>query len=773
VACHLVAIGKRVLISAQKDKAMEVVDKELRRLGLPQMPMTLLRQDRDSKQELRERLDSIQKTRSAAETAANKTQEEAKHKELVRDTEAVEAQLGVGIEQEEVVARADRAVREAPTWVRRLRARASRWRALRHAARLAPRTTDKLGDEATARRTQLLERSVRILETAAEHRTGEATRGERNQLREFSKLLGRNQTHYRNFSIFDRMKADPARCEMLLKILPCWIMSPDDVARLFPCTPGLFDVVIIDEGSQCDLPSMTPVLYRAKQAIVAGDSKQMQAQRFAFVATQVAAQAWRECGLDELDPDGWLDPARIDLLELASIRGSEESFLDEHFRSLPGIISFSNNRWYRSRMRLMRDPDDRRVGDPDAPVVRLHRVLDGIVTPNTQENLVEAKALVAELKRLLENPGYADATFGVICLFEQQIGVIRDLAAESIDEEVRAEHELVVVNPDGFQGDERDVVLYSLSYDETNMEQASLSARQADRAHIQGMLNVAFTRAREEMHIFHSAPIEAFGMASGEGTIRDWLEHCSKVEQTSLNPRFVDSTRADSEFEVEVIKALQAQGFKIIPQYPTCGFHVDIVAEKEGHRVAIECDGEIYHQDEHGELRVEDVQRQEILERAGWRVLRIPYRGWRTADPAAQVARVTRALAEAGEPEVAPVTPVETASGVVPAKAISVGPYEAAVLRTIRGGACDRTDVLNGARVHLGRSRLGSQIKRSIEAAISLLEQRKLIVSEDSELFATDEGRNASLSEYTPRVSSGRKRSYYGRPRRPGYSRRW
>jgi superfamily I DNA and/or RNA helicase len=130
------------------------------------------------------------------------------------------------------------------------------------------------------------------------------------------------------------MKADPSRCEMLLKILPCWIMSPDDVARLFPCTPGLFDVVIIDEASQCDLPSMTPVLYRAKQAIIAGDSKQMQAQRFAFTSNQVAAQAWREQGLDKLDPDGWLDPARVDLLQLASIRGSEEAFLDEHFRSL-------------------------------------------------------------------------------------------------------------------------------------------------------------------------------------------------------------------------------------------------------------------------------------------------------------------------------------------------------------------------------------------------------------------------------------------------------
>jgi AAA domain-containing protein len=114
VACHLVASGKRVLISAQKDKAMDVVDAELRSLGLAQMPMTLLRQDRESKQELRDRLDSIQKTRAAAESAAAKTQAEVVHGNLVLDSESSERALGTALEQEDLVARADGAVRAAP-----------------------------------------------------------------------------------------------------------------------------------------------------------------------------------------------------------------------------------------------------------------------------------------------------------------------------------------------------------------------------------------------------------------------------------------------------------------------------------------------------------------------------------------------------------------------------------------------------------------------------------------------------------------------------------
>jgi very-short-patch-repair endonuclease/phosphate starvation-inducible protein PhoH len=767
VACHLVARNKRVLICAQKDKAMEVVDAKLRELDLAQLPMTLLRQDRDSKQELRGRLESIQKTRSTQETETHLRREEQAHQSLVGETEADEAALENALVFEEVVAKADLAVAGAPGWLPRLQARWARRAALRRADRRAPDTSDVLGERTTAKRAQLLAHSVRILGAAADNRTGEATRAERNQLREFSKLLGRNQTTFRNFSIFDRLKSDPSRCQMLLKILPCWIMSPDDVARLFPCTPGLFDVVIIDEASQCDLPSMTPVLYRAKQAIIAGDSKQMQAQRFAFTSGQVAAQAWREQGLHNLDPDGWLDPSKIDLLQLAAIRGSEEVFLDEHFRSLPGIISFSNDRWYRSRMRLMRDPDDRQVGDPDAPTMRLHHVSGGLVTPGRQENPQEAQALVSELRRMVANPGYASATFGVVCLFEEQMRLMNELVGAAIDEEARQAHDLVVVNPDGFQGDERDVILYSLSYDAMNMEQAALSARQADREHIQGMLNVAFTRAREEVHVFHSAPIDSFGMASGEGTLLDWLRHCARIERTSFDPTAQGLIRTESEFEADVTKALQSQGVRTLAQYPSCGFRLDVVAEKDGRRVAIECDGEIWHEDEHGELKVEDVQRQEILERAGWRVLRIPYRRWRL-DSAAQIARVIRALAEPldGE-EAAAVPPMTAPPGMATHEAISVDTNEAAVLRALRSGMHDREEVINAARVNLGKSRMGAQIRRALETAILALGAKGLLVSEESELFATDDGRTAILSTYTPRVSSGRKRRPYG------YRRRW
>jgi len=515
---------------------------------------------------------------------------------------------------------------------------------------------------------------------------------------------------------------------------------------------------------------MTPVLFRAKQAIIAGDSKQMQAQRFAFTSNQVAAQAWKEQGLDKFDPDRWLDPAKIDLLQLASFRMDEEVFLDEHFRSLPAIINFSNTRWYGERMRIMRDEDDRRVGDPDAPVVRLYHVDDGRVSPWTQENQREANLLVEKLKSLLEHPGYADATFGVICLFEQQMRLVNELVAEEISEELRTGHNLVVVNPDGFQGDERDVVLYSLSYDANGMEQSALSARQAEREHIQGMLNVAFTRAREEMHIFHSAKIAEFGMASGQGAIRDWLEYCAGVEQNSKGSHS-GVVQSDSEFEAQVIQALAARAIKTIAQYPSCGYSIDVVAEKGDRRVAIECDGEIWHLDEHGVLKAEDLRRQEILERAGWTVVRVPYRGWRQ-DPDGQIERILSALSRSDEEEY---EKIETGASGTVSKSLRLTIYEAAVLRALREGARDKEEVLKAARVHLGKARLGPQIKRALEYAITTLEPRKLIFTEDSELFPSDEARTADIFTYMPSISRTRKlssRRYHYHQRYSSY-RRW
>ena len=322
VACHLIATGKKVLITSQKDKALEVVDELLKDLRFAELPMTLLRQDRESKKQLQERLESIQKQFSSDETklAVDKELGEYKKYPFVSGMQQTEADLANAILAEHRVEQAENAARAAVGMLRRLGKHWTLKKTLKRANRESQIRSDALGRMISEKREELKDRAVAVLGKAAIHRTCSAQKTERNHIRELAKLLARNQTNAKNFPVFDRMKDEPSRCQMLLNVLPCWIMFPDDVARLFPCQAGLFDVVIIDEASQCDLPSMTPVLYRAKQVVIAGDSKQMQAQRFAFTSGQVSAQAWAQFGLEKLDPDRWLDPAKIDLLQLASVR---------------------------------------------------------------------------------------------------------------------------------------------------------------------------------------------------------------------------------------------------------------------------------------------------------------------------------------------------------------------------------------------------------------------------------------------------------------------
>jgi hypothetical protein len=196
----------------------------------------------------------------------------------------------------------------------------------------------------------------------------------------------------------------------------------------------------------------------------------------------------------------------------------------------------------RDRLRITRDEVATSARDGHFNGSRIHRVVYGSVYAGTQENEREAAELVG-IQDLMEHPGYAEATFGVICLFEEQMRLMNDLVRDQIPEELRAAHDLVVVNPDGFQGDERDVIFYSLSYDANGMTQSALSARQADREHVQGMLNVAFTRARDEMHIFHTAAIGEFGMASVKdtglaGTLRVvWSWRRCRVRRSAVGVR--------------------------------------------------------------------------------------------------------------------------------------------------------------------------------------------------------------------------------------------
>ena len=179
--------------------------------------------------------------------------------------------------------------------------------------------------------------------------------------------------------------------------------------------------------------------------------------------------------------------------------------------------------------------------------------------------------------------------------------------------------------------------------------------------------------------------------------------------------------------------------------------------------------GSFWHLDEHGKLKIEDIQRQEILERAGWKVIRVPYRSW-LLSAEAETNRIMEAVTLDQTPAPPTAEPEPPNPGQV--KSFDVDAFESAIVRALKEGTRDKDDLFKRARELLGKSRLGPQIRISIENALSSLQTRKLIICEENEFFfASDDLRNAS---YVPTLASDpshfRQRSHWRR--RSGYYRR-
>jgi very-short-patch-repair endonuclease len=303
-------------------------------------------------------------------------------------------------------------------------------------------------------------------------------------------------------------------------------------------------------------------------------------------------------------------------------------FLKEHFRSEPPIIQFSNEHFYNGILQIL-TPFRRKTFTPCMEIRTVPGAFDD--PDETRQNVVEAKALIAELKDLVDN-GKLDGdtpgkylSVGVLSLFRAQATLLQNLVYEAFAgrPDLIQRHEITVSTVDGFQGDQKDVILYSFRY-ASNSKPGIITAiqRQTDK-HCLGRLNVAFSRAERKMICFTSVPVEHFP----RGLVRDYLEYvklqqnCSYDRLGSPNER----QKCQSKFEDDVFDDLVAKGLSVYAQVPCAGFFIDfVVFDCEGRRLAVECDGDFHYED--GDLREEDYQRQDIIERYGWQVYRIPSR---------------------------------------------------------------------------------------------------------------------------------------------------
>ena len=431
----------------------------------------------------------------------------------------------------------------------------------------------------------------------------------RNDLVYFARILQRSKKKY---TTFEQLKEE-IDFKAILTAIPCWIMSIYDVARIFPLKPGLFDVVIVDESSQCAIPSAIPILYRGKKAIIVGDDQQLPNVEMQYVDDQFNKSLIQEYKLYELPRPQSFDCKTNSLFDLCANFSDSHIFLNEHFRCYPEIIRFCNEKFYNNRLLLAKSSFVNNLGK----ILNLEIVDNAYDDESLSVNKKESEAVITKLKTLLNDSKYQGLTFGVMSIFREQVEYMKDLIFNPdsgfyIDPQTRQKYHLIVETADGFQGDERDIIIYSFRFAPNSSPHILAHTR---REEDYKRLNVAFSRARCQIFCFVSLSPADFP----RGILRDYLLYVQ-------NPKSLDIEYQpwDSEFEKEVQTEIEKFGLKVYPQFKSCGFRIDLVVTNEKNKVlAVECDGWQYHYDEFGKLNLEDIERQHILERSGWKVIRI------------------------------------------------------------------------------------------------------------------------------------------------------
>ena len=352
--------------------------------------------------------------------------------------------------------------------------------------------------------------------------------------------------------------------KVILKAFPIWLTTTVDVNRVLPLHKGLFDLVIIDEATQCDIATALPILQRGVKSMVVGDPRQL--RHLSFLSETQQAQLRAAHHLSERSLEDMPDYRNKSLIDQAVENAPNQEgviFLDEHYRSAPGIIRFSNEYFYSNALKIM----------TEKPSIE-HQV-------NIQINLVDGKREVNGTNKKeaeaivdwLETVQGTEQSVGILSPFREQVEYLRKLIESKIEVTKMSALRLLVDTPHGFQGEERDIVLISFCVDKDSPAGAFNFINRPD------VFNVSITRARQLQLVYGSFDMNKL---PAESLLRKYLEsHLSPLKSNHEMPQLIPT-----DFQ-EVIQALAQKtkikhwrtGFKI------AGTTVDLAAEDENGNV--------------------------------------------------------------------------------------------------------------------------------------------------------------------------------------------
>ena len=434
---------------------------------------------------------------------------------------------------------------------------------------------------------------------------------------------------------------------LVTALKPCLLMSPLSVSYFLPADVYEFDVVVFDEASQIRPQDAVGAIMRGKQIIVVGDRKQLPPTQFF------------ETSADDIADDEETDAGVFEsILDECDARGMRSRVLHWHYRSRhENLIAFSNRHFYDGTLITFPSADPYAVDMG----VRLRHVPDGVYDRGqTRVNRVEARRTAAlVVDQLRRRP---DRSLGVVTLSEpQMLAVLQELEAirrrhpdlEPLFDEERPES-FFVKNLEQVQGDERDVIILSVGYGKDAKGTMSMVFGPINRAGGERRLNVAITRAKDQVIVVSSiraADIDLARIQSrGARLLKAYLDFAERGPIALEAETAQGLGEYESPFEEAVGSAVEEQGFTVQRQVGCSGYRIDLAVvdpERPGRYVlGVECDGATYHSSK--TARERDRLRQEVLEQLGWRIHRVWSTDW-VRDPRRELRRIVEAIARATE----------------------------------------------------------------------------------------------------------------------------
>jgi hypothetical protein len=401
--------------------------------------------------------------------------------------------------------------------------------------------------------------------------------------------------------------------KILFTAFPVWLVNLSDIHDVLPLRQDLFDVAIIDEATQCDIASCLPVLYRARRAVIVGDPNQL--RHLSFLSAQRQQELIEKCRVP-VHQQGMCEYREKSVLDLVNenIAGQDHVvFLDEHFRSAPPIIQFSNQTFYGNSLHIMTEKPGESLANP----LTLRRV-DGRRAPEG-ENPEEARLLVQDVVSKVNSEEALDPdlshSIGILSPFRGQVDYISRHLSQALSPDAFSKHDILIGTAHTFQGEERDVMFISLALD-SNSPAASLRFLEK-----RDVFNVSITRARIGQQVYISLNPSRLGRESLLGSYLEYInrsacsQHASKDVPRALRDPFL----------LEFKRELERLGCQVWPAYSIAGLVMDMVVLRNGQSCGIDmigCPGDFS-----GALSLE---RYKMFHRAGLKMVPIPYSRWLT-----------------------------------------------------------------------------------------------------------------------------------------------